>query len=195
MTLQLDVVVVAECVLEPFDLSLGLFDFSGLYQSRYFAAKTGRAHDEPLAVVVESFLVGSRMRVEAFGPCLRHYLDEVVIARFVFREHDEVTARVLLVDMLMQRLQGHIHFASEYGLEYFFIQLGDQGLVLCHCFVVVFLACFGYGFFSLLYFVFNFSVFLFYVVEELFYAKHVSVVGDGESFHSVGNGLVDERRY
>ncbi len=102
VTLQLDVVVVAECVLEPFDLSLGLFDFSGLYQSRYFAAKTGRAHNESLAVVVEGFLVGSRMRVEAFGPCLRHYLDEVVIACFVFREHDEVTARVLLVDMLMQ---------------------------------------------------------------------------------------------
>ena len=66
---------------------------------------------------------------------------------------------------------------------------------MCHCFVVVLLAGFGYGLFSLLYFVFNFSIFLFYVVEELFYAKHVSVVGNSESFHSVGNGLVDERRY
>ena len=39
---------------------------------------------------------------------------------------------------------------------------------------------------------FELGVNLVYIVEELLYAVHVAVVGDGQTGHAVGNSLVDQ---
>ncbi len=70
MALDFDIVIVPECVFKPFYLFFGLFDISCLYQARYFTSKACRAYDKPLVMLGKSFLVGTRVGIEAFGPCL-----------------------------------------------------------------------------------------------------------------------------
>ena len=39
------------------------------------------------------------------------------------------------------------------------------------------------------------GIYLLYSVEEILYAEHIAVVGNGQSLHTEGFGSFDERRY
>ena len=62
-------------------------------------------------------LVCSRMHIESFGPCLRHYLYEILVSGLVFCKDYKMPASVSLVYMFMQIRCGNIHFAAENGFE------------------------------------------------------------------------------
>ncbi len=106
-----------------------------------------------------------------------------------------MAAGVALVGLLMQIFIGHIHLAAKYGLEDFLAQLGGLGL----CFGCGSLIAGGAGFgstsFGILDGSFGLTVFLIDGVEKLLDAKHIAMVGDGHSGHTVGYRLVDEIAY
>ena len=95
---------------------------------------------------------------------MAHQLDEVFVAAVVFSQHDEVvTTHVAhVLDLVEPTAASHIHLTAEDGLEGLF-PLGLQLLVN------------RVG-----------------IVEKFLDAEHVSMVGDGQSSHPVGNSLVNE---
>ena len=193
VALQFQVVVVAEGFFPPFYRFFGSLDVSTRYQFRNLSAKAGRAYDDALAVGSDFVLVGTRMRIEAVGPRLRHYFHEVMVAAFVLGQKNQVSACVVLVGMHVERCVCHVDLTSEYRFQYFFLQLGRFGPLGLGCSCVALLGGFGGCFLGVFYRSFGFAVLLVYVVEKLLYAEHVAVVGDGKRRHAVGNGLVDQR--
>jgi len=84
--LQFEIVVIAHEVLPPFDSLVGAFDVAGGEQTRNLAAQTGRRDDKTFVVCGNRSLVGTRMEVEALGPCLRYDFDEIAVAGLVLGE-------------------------------------------------------------------------------------------------------------
>ena len=168
MALQLDVVVVAPNVVEPFD---GLFCSSHIASGNLlwqFAANAGRADDEAFVELLQVFVVGSGLHVEAVHPSSGNKFDEVVIARQVLGQYDEVPARLVLLSAFVHTLvaaASHIHLAAEDGLEGFQPVLLP---VLVHGLAVV---------------------------VQLLDPEHVSVVGESHAAHSVLDGFIDHAFY
>ncbi len=162
VALQLEVIVVTPEALEPSHRLARPVDVALQYLLRHFATEACRAYYQPLAVLLEVFVVGTRTAVEAIDPRTRDELHEVVVARQVLRQHDEVPAAAVafLVGLLGLAAVSHVHLAPENGLE---------------------------GFLA---FALQLLVHLVAVVVELLHAEHVAVVGDGHTAHAVGYCLV-----
>ncbi len=189
VALQFEIVIVAEYAFPPFHTAVGLLIVAGHEQLRNLAAKAGRAYYKPFAVLLDFLLVGTRMRVETLGPGHRHQFNQVFVSGEVLGKHNQVTAGVALVDMLVQVFLRHIHFAAEDWTESeVCLFCGDFSLD-CGFFA------FG-GFFELLfevlYGIFYLSFFLFHIVEILLDAVHIAMVGNCQAGHAVGNGFVDK---
>ena len=90
MPLQLQIEVVSEELPVPPDGLLGLFQLSGRDAAGNLPTQTGRTHNQPLVVFLQFHAVGPRTHVEAFRPCLRHQLDQVVIPLLVLGQHHQV---------------------------------------------------------------------------------------------------------
>ena len=100
---------------------------------------------------------------------------------------------VMLVGVYVERFVGHIHLASEDGLEYLFLKAFRLFAFLCgQCGIAVLLR-FLCGSLGILYGAFGLGVFFRHIVEKLLDAEHVAVVGDGQGRHAVCHGLVDQR--
>ncbi len=95
VTLELEVVVVAEHLLVPQNRLLGLFDTSVAVEGRDFAGDAGGTDDKSLAVFLKMGVVRAGAEVEAVGPCLADELHQVVIPLLVFSENDEVRPLVV----------------------------------------------------------------------------------------------------
>ena len=162
MPLQLEVIVVSEDAFVPQQRLFGTLDVAFQDFCRNLSGYTCRADDEPLVVFLEVFVVGTGTHVEAVHPCPAHQFDEVFVSGIVLGEHHEVmSALVALLFYLIEFTSPcHVHLASQDGLERRF-------------------ACF-----------FQFGVLLFAVVEKLFYAHHVSVIGHCHAPHAVVHGFV-----
>ncbi len=115
--LQLDVIVIAEYLLEPAHTLLGKFQTPLGNVARHFAAQARRAYDQPLVMLRQFVSVGAGMVVEPFSPCLADELDQVVVALLVLCQHYEVVSLVVLVLAVSQAVSGTIHLAAEYRLE------------------------------------------------------------------------------
>ena len=196
VALHLKIIVVAKCVLEPFDLPVGLLELPGGYETRYLAAQTRRAHYQPLAMGGKGLLVGTRMVIEAFGMGLRHYLDEIFIALEILGKHHQVTPFVRLVAAVGEWPFGHIHLAAEYRLElqlalilgYLGLHFWTQSLALALGSIFQTLA-------RVLDFTLVFLLYFAHIVSQLLDAKHVAMVGQSEARHIEGHGLVDKTRH
>ncbi len=189
VALKLNVVVVAECVFEPFYRALGTLDVAGLQQTRNFAAKTCRRYYQAFAMLCKLFFVGARMFVEALCPGLRHEFYKVFVSSLVFGEYHKVSATVVLVAAVGEGVVCHIHLAAENGLEVLslhccFCGLNGLGVVGCLGLAELFA-----GFCHRL---FHLFVVLLYVVEKLFCTEHVAMVGHSNRRHAVGYGLFDK---
>ena len=121
-----------------------------------------KVHNESFVVALQVFMVGTRPHVEAVDPCPRHEFDEVFVALVVLCEHDEVPSALVVVLFAAVALLAscHVHLAPEDRLE--------QGKSLC----------------------LPLTVHLVAIVEQFFHTEHISMVGDGNATHAVGNGLV-----
>ena len=110
------------------------------------------------------FTVGSRTHIVAIYPRSGHKLYEILVSVVVFGKYNKVVAThvAFLLNLVFLATVGYIHISAEYGFEWF---------------LAVFL---------------EFPVHFIAVVEQLFHAKHIAVVGNSHAFHSVGDSLIDE---
>ena len=115
-------------------------------------------------ILLEVGSVGTRFRVETVYPGTRHELDEILVSVVVLRKHDEVIAAriALLLDTVGFGAARNVHLATEDRLE------------------------------RLLALVFQLAVYLVAVVEQLFHAEHIAMVGDSHAAHAVSHGFVDK---
>ena len=164
VALKLQIVVVSEHTLMPFDGFASTGNVALQYLRRHLASDTCRADDEVLVILLEVGSIGTRFRVETVHPGTRHELDEILVSVVVLRKHDEViAARVaLLLDTVGFGAARNVHLATEYWLE------------------------------RLLALVFQLAVYLVAVVEQLFHAEHIAMVGDSHAAHAVSHGFVDK---
>ena len=89
---QLDVVVVAEALLEPQHLLLGLLQLAGHDELRNLATQARRADDEALLVLLQHIVVDARTVVETVGVGYRCQLAERMVPFEVLGQQDEVVA-------------------------------------------------------------------------------------------------------
>ena len=163
VTLQLEVVVVAPDVVEPFDGLLCSCYVAVLYLPWHFATDAGGADDKAFVEQLKVFMVGAGSHVEAVDPGARDELDEIVIAFQVLGQHDKVPARLELFAALAHVLVAvscHVHLAAEDRLERL-----QPFLLPC---LVDILA----------------------IIVQLLDAKHVAVVRESQAAHSVLDGFV-----
>ena len=167
VALQLQIVVVAEDALMPFDGLAGTGDITLQNLVWHFASNTGRAHDESFVEAFQVGTVGAWTHVETVDPRTRDELNQVLVALIVLRQHDEVVAALvfLAVLLLLRSVLGNIHFATENRLE-------------------------GFQAFALALFVDADAI-----IMKLLDAKHVAMIGDGHASHAIVDGLVDQLRY
>ena len=164
VALKLQIVVVAEQILIPFNGFPCSCDVVLQNLRRHFACYTCRADDKVLMILLQVLAVSTRTHVIAVHPCARHQLDEVLVSVVVLGEDDEVIASHVAFLLHTVRLLAvcHVHLASEDGLE------------------------------RLLALLLQLTVHLVAVVEQLFHAEHIAMIGYRHTAHAVGNGLVDE---
>ena len=167
MALQLQIVVVAEDALVPFNGLAGTGDIALQNLVRHLTSNTGRAHDESFVKALQVGTVGAWTHIEAVDPRTRDELDQVLIALIVLRQHDEVIAALvfLAVLLLLRSVLGNIHLATENGLE-------------------------GFQAFALALFVDADAI-----IMKLLDAKHVAMIGNGHASHAVTDGFINQSRY
>ena len=162
MALQLQVVVVAKHAVIPLHGLTCSGHVAIQYLLGHLAGNAGRAHDESLVIALQVFAVGTRTHVVAVHPRAAYQLDQVLVARVVLGQHDEVVAALVFL-AAAQRLRAvarHVHLAAEDGLE------GLQTLLLAS------------------------FVHAHHDVVKLLDAEHVAVVGDGHAAHAVLQRLI-----
>ena len=205
VALEFDVVVIPEDTFEPAHrllcaLRVALHDFL-----RNLAAETGGADDEVFVEEFKVFVVGAGTHVESIDIGTRNEFDEVVIAVLVLCQDDEVPSALVNAFLLQGFVSAacHIHLTAEDGFE---VSLGLLFRNFCatvfECFLQSF--PFGQGFRSGLPSIHlrlcrfdgtaRLSSDFFGVVEKLFDAHHVAMIGDCQTAHSVGNGFVHQAR-
>ena len=83
MALQLQIVVVTEEVVIPFDGLTGSGDVVFQYLGRYLTGNTGRADHQPLVVFLQVFAVGTGTHIVAVNPRVADQFNQVLIALIV----------------------------------------------------------------------------------------------------------------
>ena len=161
--LQLDVIVVAPNVMEPLDGFFCALDVAVLDLLGNFATNTSGADDEAFVELLQILMVGTRSHIEAIDPGARDEFDEVVIARQILGENNEMPAGLVLFAFFdaFVSTSGNIHLAAEDGFE------GLQ--VILRSLLVDLLA----------------------IVIKLFDPIHVAMIGECHSAHSIGNSFID----
>ena len=119
-----------------------------------------------------------------------------MVAFLVLRQDDEVPAALVgFPFFLVHGATGHVHLASDDGLEQLAFCFGYFLLTSRHLlqgFSILWRSVFQLGQAFLQFFDFSAraAVLFAYIVVELFDAKHIAMVGDGDSFHAVFHGFV-----
>ena len=112
--LHLQVVVVAENLLEFTNHRFGFVKSSVHNRLRQLAAQTGRTADNPLVICTQQLLIHARMVIITFGKGIGNHLCKVVITGQVFRQQDQVMPPVLTSALLVKTAsRRHIDLAAE----------------------------------------------------------------------------------
>ena len=148
----------------PFDRGTRSFNITLEDLCRHFTSDTGRTDNQSFMIFLQLLMIRSRTVIEAIHPGVTDKLDQVLIAKFVLGQHNQVIATQVLLGLLQVHVapSGHIHLTSEDGLERL------QSLFLAS--LVDTIA---------------------YIMEFLD-AEHIAMVSDGHAFHAVGNSLVNQ---
>ena len=198
MTLQLQIVVLAKEILVPAHGFLGFFQLVVDNLFGNLATDTGRADNKSLMILLQFAAVGTRAHVVAFGPGMRYELDEVMISFFVLCQYNKVPAALVgFALFLVHAAACHIHFATDDWLEklgfrlcYFGFAFRNLGFLAL--FGVAFVFQCGQCFLQVFDFTFRTAVLFIDVVGKFLDAKHVAMVGDGNTLHSVFHGFVHQ---
>jgi hypothetical protein len=87
---------------------------------RNFAGKTAGQRDQPVLALRENFFVNARLVIIALQMCRSRELDEILVARLIFREQDEVVVNVLAAGgrfFLQPRSGRDVNFAADDGFD------------------------------------------------------------------------------
>ena len=162
MPLQLQVVVVAEEVLEPLHTLLRPLDVASQNLARNLSRYACRAADEVLVEAFQVGMIGSRLAVESIYPGAGYQLYQVLVAMEVLgQQYQVVAAQVqLLVRLLLLAPSRHIHLAAEDRFEWL------QTFLLAP------------------------FVYLSAIVKQVLDAKHIAMVGERHSSHAVLDCLI-----
>ena len=133
---DLQVVVVAEEVLVPERRLARLVVVPVVDRLRDLARDAGGRHDEPLVVLLEQLVVDARPPVEALDVRQRDQAHEVVVAREVLRQEDQVVAGEVARVVVLEEAAAarHVGLAPEDGLH---VRERVAGLVLLQAAFVV----------------------------------------------------------
>ena len=164
VSLQLKVVVVSKHPFVPFYRLPCTFNVVGKNLAWHLTGNTSRAYYQVFVVFLQFCPVGTRTSVESVNPCIGHQFYKVLVSPVVLCKNNEmVTSPVAIVFVFVFfPMSCHIHLTSEDRLE------------------------------RLKSFFFSSTVHLIAIVEELFNAKHVAMIGHRHALHSVGHGFVYE---
>ena len=164
VALYLQVVIVTKNSLVPLYRFPGSGHVAGNDFAWNLAGQAGRTNNEVFMIFLQFLTVGTRPHVIAVLPGMAHQFDEVFVAPIVLRQYDEVvTTHVAhILDLVEPTAPSYIHLTAKDGLE----RLLPVGLQLL--------------------------VNRIGIVEKFLDAKHVAMVGDGQSAHPVGNSFVNE---
>ncbi len=191
MSLQFDVIIIAHQVFPPCHGSISFFVSSLHKQLRNLAAQAGRGYNQTFVMFLDFVLVRTRVHIEAFGPCLRYQLYEIVVAGGVLGQNYEVTAYVALVHMCVKVFLRHVHLATEYGLKRMLLGILHCGFGFSHGFFIAAFACRLERSLGL---VKHLAILLIDIIKKLLNAVHIAVVGEGNTGHTVVHSLIDKRR-
>ena len=119
-----------------------------------------------------------------------------MIALLVLGKHNQVPSALVGFLLFGEHATARaVHLASEDGLEDFLLGLSQLFLQCSHSSFID-IPLLALQFCQFLVQVGNLrlhgAVFLFDIVEEILYAHHIAMVGDGHASHTVGHGLVHE---
>ena len=95
MALELEVEVLPEDPLEPLDAPLCLIYIAVHDVLWDLSPEAGGGDDDPLVVLLQQFLIYTGAIVVAVYPGTRDHLDEVLVAREVLGQQDEVPATII----------------------------------------------------------------------------------------------------
>ena len=160
--LQLQIVVVAKHPVIPLASLPGALQVTVEHFGGHLAGNARRANDKPLMVFLEVGSVGARLVIVAVHPRPAHYLDQILVSLVILGQYNKVVSgRVaILLDLVFLVVVGHIHLASENGLERlkplldpFFVHDGT-------------------------------------IIKKLLDAIHHPMIRDGHAFHAVLDSLV-----
>ena len=197
VALQLQVIILAEQVLEPQHGFLRLGQLPLHDQLRDLPAQAGGADYQVLVIALQQLLVDARTAVEAFRPREGDHLDQVLVAILVLRQHDEVPAAAVVPrgQLAMPPVAGAIALAPQDGFEYRRLRLGHAAAQLLYAPQllvrgVLFLQQRLQLLLRLLDLAQRLAVLLIHLVEKLLDAEHHAVVGHGDGAHTVFISLV-----
>ena len=92
VALNLEVIIVAENTLVPFDRLFRFGDVACQNLTRHLTGETCRTDNEPFGMTLQLVVVGAGTVVETVNPSFRHQFDEVVVTFLVLRQDNQVVA-------------------------------------------------------------------------------------------------------
>ena len=204
VTLEFDVIVVAEDALEPAHRLLGLVHPVADDELRQLAAETGRTDNQPLVILLELHLVDSRTAVETVDPRLGNQLAQILIALLVLGQQDKVPAAAVhnllaavlgvahldVLVLVVERAPRAVGLDAENRLEERALQTLDLGLgrspdVVGGSLVGNYGLLLADGFLDA-------RIDRIGTVEQFLDSEHVAVVSQRERIHPVADGMLDE---
>ena len=222
MTLQLQIIVLAEHALIPAYCLLGSFQISLQYLVGNLTGNTGRTDDQSFLMRLQLHPVGTRTAIETVGPGFRYKLDQIMITHLILGQYDQVITAVvaLILVHLKQTSGGHIHLAPENRFEKLLLRFGQLLLSLLQLHLyrwkfgsglpLLFFGRQGIPFFrshiapvfqgldfllQRLDLAFYGTVLFICIIKEFLDSHHVTVIGNGHSAHSVLDSLINQTRH
>ena len=118
VVLELDeVVLFAEDVLVPLGNGQRLFFVALCCRLGDLALETGGQGDNPLVVLLQYFIIDTRLIVETLEVADGNDVAQVLIALEVFRQEDQVIGKPCLLVLVEAAARGHIDLAADDRLE------------------------------------------------------------------------------
>ena len=199
VALQLEVEIFAEESLEPQQRLLGLVLLTGHDQLRDLTPEASRGDDQPLVIAFQKLLIDPRIAIKALRPSQRNELDEVLVAREILSQDQEMpAAQVVLFLLLEPTVARAVALAADDRLEetlatgadllrefaYALRLLLRRMLLIAERTQLLLAVLDGGGVLTIL---------LLDLVVKLLDAKHVSMIGQGDGRHAVALRLIDQR--
>ena len=162
MALKLQIIVVAPEPLMPLDG----FTCPGYIATkdlcRHLACNTGRTDNQVFMILLQFCPVSTRSVIKAVYPRITDQFDQVLIAISVFRQNNQVITAKIILRLFQMHIPttGHIHLTAEDWLEGF---------------EAVFLALLVNAIAD---------------VVKFLNTKHIAMIRDGHTFHTVGNCFI-----